>query len=72
MLLPSVAALLSTMAVFPLYKQCDQRWADEPTWIDVYDDGSAADGPVSQQYLFSFWWAITTLAAQNPIPYAIE
>ena len=27
---------------------------DEPRWIDVYEDGEAADGPVSRQYLISF------------------
>ena len=40
---------------------------DEETWIDVYDGGSAADGPVRRQYYFAFWWAITTLFAVNPI-----
>jgi hypothetical protein len=46
-------------------------WIDESqtvTWIDVYDDGSAADGPVGEQYLFSFYWAVITLCAKNPIP----
>lgn len=33
----------------------------EDTWIHVYDDGSAVDGPVSRQYLFSVYWALTTL-----------
>lgn len=28
---------------------------DLPTWIDIYDGGSAADGPVSEQYYFSFY-----------------
>ena len=42
--------------------------ADEETWIDSYDGGSAADGPVRRQYYISFWWAITTLFAVNPIP----
>ena len=41
---------------------------DEPKWIDLYDEGSAADGPVRRQYYFSFWWSITTLFAVNPIP----
>ena len=33
----------------------------EETWIHVYDGGSAVDGPVSRQYLFSVYWALTTL-----------
>ena len=41
---------------------------EEATWIDVYEGGDAADGPVSQQYLYSFYWALTVLSAQNPIP----
>lgn len=45
----------------------DVTRGDELTWIEVYDDGSAADGPVSRQYYFSFYWAMTTLFAQNPI-----
>ena len=40
----------------------------EATWIDVYEGGDAADGPVPQQYLYSFYWALTVLSAQNPIP----
>ena len=31
------------------------------SWIDEYDGGSAAGGPVSKQYLFSVYWALTTL-----------
>ena len=31
------------------------------TWVQVYNDGSAVDGPVSEQYLFSIYWALTTL-----------
>jgi len=42
--------------------------SDEETWIDLYDGGSAADGPVQRQYYLSFWWSITTLFAVNPIP----
>lgn len=34
---------------------------DELTWIEVYEDGKAADGPISEQYLYSFFWALTTL-----------
>jgi len=33
----------------------------DDTWIHVYADGEAADGPVSRQYLFSVYWALTTL-----------
>ena len=40
----------------------------EETWINLYDGGSAADGPVRRQYYISFWWSITTLFAVNPIP----
>ena len=40
---------------------------ESETWIDVYDDGSAAEGPVTRQYYLSFWWAVTTLFAVNPI-----
>ena len=46
----------------------DEDDSDELTWIHIYEDGFAADGPVSQQYLYSFYWALTTLSAQNPIP----
>ena len=42
--------------------------ADEPRWIDIYEDGEAADGPTSKQYLFSFYWSLTMLTALNPIP----
>ena len=31
------------------------------TWVREYDGGSAEDGDVSQQYLFSVYWALTTL-----------
>ena len=34
---------------------------DEVTWVTNYDDGSAVDGPVSRQYIFSVYWALTTL-----------
>lgn len=33
----------------------------EITWVMAYDDGSAVDGPVSRQYIFSVYWALTTL-----------
>ena len=46
----------------------DEDDSDELTWIHIYEDGFAVDGPVSQQYLYSFYWALTTLSAQNPIP----
>lgn len=45
---------------------------DEDKWIDIYDGGSAAEGPVARQYYFSFWWAITTLFAVNPIPQSTD
>lgn len=31
------------------------------TWVIEYDDGSAAEGPVGKQYLYSLYWALTTL-----------
>ena len=31
------------------------------SWLTTYDDGSAVDGPLSRQYLFSLYWAFTTL-----------
>jgi CRP-like cAMP-binding protein len=31
------------------------------TWVQSYDDGSALDGPPSTQYLYSVYWALTTL-----------
>ena len=40
----------------------------EESWVDWYEEGSAAGGPVSEQYYFSFYWAICILAATNPIP----
>ena len=44
---------------------------EEATWVDVYDDGSASEGPFGEQYLFSFYWAITTLVgAGGNIPSA--
>ena len=33
----------------------------EPTWVSVYDDGSALDGGLARQYLFCMYWALTTL-----------
>ena len=45
------------------------RWldtTDATTWIDVYDDGSAAGGPVGQQYLFSFWYCPTRAPHRAP------
>ena len=51
-------------------------WEDDPTygltWIERYDHGSAADGPVSRQYFLSLYWAICTLFAINPIPAATD
>ena len=35
---------------------------DEPTWVSTYDGGSAADGPVARQYLYSIYWALTTIS----------
>ena len=37
-------------------------------WIDVYDEGSASDGPASRKYYLAFYWALTTVTAVNPIP----
>ena len=34
---------------------------DIVTWVSTYDDGSALYGPSSTQYLFSLYWALTTL-----------
>merc|ERR1719163_2354682 len=31
------------------------------TWVSTYNDGSAVDGPTEEQYLFSIYWALTTL-----------
>ena len=31
------------------------------SWYESYDDGSAAEGPVGKQYLYSIYWALTTL-----------
>jgi len=36
-----------------------------PTWIDIFDDGSAAEGPFEEQYLFSFYWALTALVGEG-------
>lgn len=33
----------------------------EVTWVIVYDDGSAHEGPVSKQYVYSIYWSLTTL-----------
>ena len=35
--------------------------ADTVTWVSSYDDGSALDAPPTQQYLYSVYWALTTL-----------
>ena len=37
------------------------RLDEENSWLAMYDDGSAVNGPVSRQYLFSIYWALTTL-----------
>jgi len=31
------------------------------TWVSAYDDGSAIDAPPQKQYLYSLYWALTTL-----------
>ncbi len=33
----------------------------EVTWISEYDGGSGLDKPVLVQYLYSVYWALTTL-----------
>ena len=33
----------------------------EQSWLSVYDDGSALSAPVDRQYLYSVYWALTTL-----------
>lgn len=35
---------------------------EEPTWISEYDGGSAIDGPLSKQYLYSIYWSLTTMS----------
>ena len=50
-----VAHLLGSF--FFLASQSDE----ENSWLLNYDDGSAVDGPVSRQYLFAIYWALTTL-----------
>ena len=34
---------------------------EEVTWVTTYNGGSAVDGPTEEQYLFSVYWALTTL-----------
>lgn len=34
---------------------------DIPTWVSAYDDGSGLDAPPDVQYLYSMYWALTTL-----------
>ena len=34
---------------------------EEVTWVTTYDGGSAHDGPVSKQYIYSVYWSLTTL-----------
>lgn len=40
--------------------QRDDESAKE-SWLSVYDNGSALDASVGQQYLYSVYWALTTL-----------
>jgi hypothetical protein len=35
---------------------------EEATWISSYDDGSALEGTLGRQYLFSLYWALTTMS----------
>ena len=35
---------------------------DEVTWVSEYDGGSALEGPLSKQYLYSLYWALTTMS----------
>ena len=35
---------------------------DEPTWVSEYDNGSALEGPVLKQYLYSIYWSLTTMS----------
>ena len=35
---------------------------DEPTWVSEYDGGSALEGPISKQYLYSLYWSLTTMS----------
>ena len=37
-----------------------------PRWIDHYDDGSAADGPLSRQYYLAYYWALVTVTSKPP------
>ena len=45
---------------------------DDPSvdgsWIDAFDEGSAAEGPVIRQYFVSLFWVTCTLFAQSPMP----
>lgn len=49
------------------YVASSQTMTDEPmpgdgsSWIADYDGGSALYGPIGRQYLFSLYWAFTTL-----------
>ena len=45
----------------------DEAEGDSVSWVTEYDGGSAAEGPVSKQYLYSFYWALTTLCATTPL-----
>lgn len=38
---------------------------DESTWIREYNDGAAAEGPTSRQYLYAFYWALSTLVGHD-------
>ena len=33
-----------------------------PTWLTEYDGGSALEGPLSKQYLYSLYWSLTTMS----------
>ena len=38
------------------------REAGDPSWVSEYDGGSALDGPLSKQYLYAFYWSLTTMS----------
>ena len=35
--------------------------ARQMSWVTAYDDGTVFDGPLAKQYLYSMYWALTTL-----------
>ena len=42
------------------------------TWVSSYDDGSAVDADASTQYLYSVYWALTTLTTVCVSKHAVQ